>query len=94
MLSLDLGVYGHPHVDSGFQNNTDNMEEAFLTVLDPSSVQIVYQMRGISKPEVRSHPYWTCCDPRGVEVECVSGLVHSAGRRTILLRMPQQVTSK
>jgi len=29
------------------------MEEDFLTVLDPSSVQIVYQMRSISKPEVR-----------------------------------------
>jgi len=30
------------------------MEEDFLTVLDPSSVQIVYQMRGISKAETAS----------------------------------------
>jgi len=94
MLSLYLGVYGHSHVETCCQNSTVSMEEVFLTVLDPSSVQIVYRMRSIyiSKSGVRvlTGHY---CGPRGVEMGCVSGLAHSAGRRTILLRMPQQVTS-
>jgi len=69
------------------------MEEAFLIVLDPSSVQIVYVMRSISKSEVRVLT-GRDCDPRCVGVECVSGLAHCAGRRTILLILPQQGTSR
>ena len=69
------------------------MEEVFLTVLEPPSVQIVYQMRSISKSGVLILT-GRDCDPCGVEVECVSGLAHSASRCTILLRMPQQVTSR
>jgi len=88
MLSLDLGVSGHSHVNTGRRNITDSKEEAFLTVLHPSSVQIIYQMRSISKSEVRVLTD-RGCDPRCVGVECISSLAHSAGRRTILLRMPQ-----
>ena len=85
LLSLDLGVYGHSNAETGYRNSTYSMEAVFLTVLDPSSVQIVHRMRSISKSE--SILTGRFCDPRGVEVYCVSSLAHSADRRTILLRM-------
>jgi len=68
------------------------MKEVFLTVLDLSSVQIIYQMGSISNSKVRVLT-GRDCDPQGAEVDCASDLAHSAGRRTILLRM-LQVTSR
>jgi len=88
MLSLDLGVYGF---DAGCRNSPGSMEEVFLTVLGPSSVQIVYRMRSINISKSGVHLLTgRYCNPCGVEVECVSGLAHSTGRRTILLKMPQR----
>jgi len=52
-----------------------------------------YWMRSISKPEVRVLT-GRDCDPRYVGVDCVSGLAYSTDRRAILLRIPQQVTSR
>jgi len=86
------GVYGHSHVETGCRNSTDGMEEVSLTALDPSSVQIVYRMRGISDSGVHV-PNWTLLRSTWCRGGCVSGLAHSAGQCTILLKMPQQVTS-
>jgi len=55
MLSLDLGIYGHSNAETGYRNSTYSIEAVFRTVLDPSSVQIVYRMRSISKSEVRAN---------------------------------------
>ena len=66
------------------------VESQFITT---STYDFVYQMRSISKSGVLILT-GRDCDPRGVEVEWISGLAHSASRRTILLRMPQQVTGR
>jgi hypothetical protein len=68
------------------------MKEVFLMVLNLSPIQIVYETRSIPSPR-RILP-GRAYDPCYVGVECVSGLTHCAGRRTILLRMPQQVASR
>ena len=75
----------------------DSTEEVFLTVLHPSSVQLIYQIRNNCKYEVRA---LTGANLDLLAIHAIyvppvwrTGLANSVGRRTTLLRMPQQVTS-